>query len=63
MITDLQLIVFGVKYYGITDVVCRYAFTEGFSINANLNFWKRCGAVTLTRSCLLSDMVRHEVVV
>ena len=62
MITDLPLLVFGVKYDGITDVSCRYAFTEGFSINANLNCWKKCGAVPLTRSCLLSDIVHHEVV-
>ena len=37
MITDLPLLVFGVKYDGITDVSCRYDFTEGFSIDANLN--------------------------
>ena len=63
MITDLPLLVFGVKYDGITDVSCRYAFTEGFSINANLNFWNKCGSVPLTRSCLLYDMVHHEVLV
>ena len=52
VITDLPLLpllVFGGKYYGITDVACRDAFTEGFSIDANLNFWKKCGAVPLTR--------------
>ena len=37
MITDLPLLVFGVKYDGITDVSFRDAFTEGFSIDANLN--------------------------
>ena len=63
MVTDLLLLVFGGKYDCITDVACRYAFTEGFSIDANLNFWKKCGAVPLTRLCLLYDMVRHEVLV
>ena len=63
IITDLPLLVFGGKDYGITDVACRYAFTEGCIINANLNFWKKCGAVPLTISYLLSDMVHHEVVV
>ena len=63
MITDLQLLVFGVKDDDITNVACIYAFTEGFIINEKLNLWKKCGAVPLTRSCLLSDMVRHEVVV
>ena len=63
MINDLPLLVFEGKYHGITDVACRDAFTEGFSINENLNLWKKCGAVPLTRLCLLSDMVRHEEVV
>ena len=63
MITDLPLLVFGGKYDGITDVACRDTFTEGFSIDANLNFWKKYGAVPLTRQCLLYDMVRHEVLV
>ena len=63
MITDLPLLVFGVTDDGITNVACRDAFIEGFSIDANLNLWKKCGAVPLTRSCLFSDMVRHEVVV
>ena len=63
MITDLPLLVFGGKYDGITDVACRDNFTEGFSIDANLNFWMKCGAVPLTISCLLYDMVRNEVVV
>ena len=55
MIADLPLLVFGGKYYGITDVARIDAFTEGFSIDANLIFWKECGAVPLTRSCFLSD--------
>ena len=63
MITDIPIIVFVGKYYGITNVSCRDAFTEGFSIDANLNLWKKCGAVPLTILCLLSDIVRHEVVV
>ena len=63
MIAYLPLLVFGGKDDGITDAEKRYAFTEGFSIDAKLNFWKKCGAVPLTISCLLSDMVRHEVVV
>ena len=63
MITDIPFVLFGVKSYGITNVACRDAFTEGFNINSNLNCWKKCGAVPLTRLCLLSDMVRHEVVV
>ena len=63
MITDLPLLVFGGKYDGIADVACRDAFTEGFSIDANLNCWNKCGAIPLTRSCLLSDMASREVVV
>ena len=63
MITDLPLIVFVGKNYGIADVSCRDVFIEGFSIDANFNYWKKCGAVTLPRSCLLSDTVRHEVIV
>ena len=63
MITDLPLVVFGGKYDGITDVACINAFKEGFSIDANMNFWKKSGEVPLTILCLLSDMVRHEVVV
>ena len=63
MITDLPLLLFGDKYDGISEISCRDAFTEGFSIDANLDFWKKYGAVTLTRSCLLSGMVCHEVVV
>ena len=63
IITDLPLLVFGGRYDGITNVACRDAFTEGFSIDAKLNLWKKCGSVPLTRSCLLSDMVRHDVVV
>ena len=63
MITYIPLLVFGGKDDDITDVACRDAFTEGFSIDAKLNLWKNVGAVPLTRSCLLSDMVCHEVVV
>ena len=63
MITDLPLLVFGGKDDGITYVEYRDTFTEVFSIDANLNFWMKCGAVPLTISCLLSDMVCHEVVV
>ena len=63
MITDLPLLVFGGKYDGITDVAFIDDFTEGFSIDANLNLWKKCGAVPLTRLFLLYDMVHHEVVV
>ena len=54
MITDLPLLVFGVTDDGITNVACRDAFIEGFSIDANLNLWKKCGAVPLTRSCLFA---------
>ena len=38
MTTNLPLLFFGGKDDGITDVTCRDAFTEGFSIDANLNF-------------------------
>ena len=63
MITDLPLLVFGGKDDGITDLAYRDTLTEGFSIHTKLNFWKKCGSLLLTRLCLLSDMVRHEVVV
>ena len=63
MITDITLLVFGGTKDGITNVACRYVFTEGFSIDANFNFWKKCGAVPLTRFCLLSDMVLRKVVI
>ena len=63
MLTDLRLLSFGGKYDGITDVACIDAFTEGCSIDANFNFWKKCGAVPLTRLCWLSDMVLRTVVI
>ena len=63
MITDLPLLVYGGKDYGITNDECRDTFTEGFSIDGKLNFWKKRGAVPLTISCFLYDMVWHEVVV
>ena len=37
MLTDITLLLFGGKYDGTTDVACIDTFTEGFSIDENLN--------------------------
>ena len=34
-----------------------------FSVDANISCQKKCGAVPLTQSSLLSNQMRHEVVV
>lgn len=61
MITDLPLLVLGVKDEKSTDIECKDDFTKTCSVKDNLNCWKKCGAVPLTRSGFLSSMVCHEV--
>ena len=61
-ITDLPLLVFGGRDTS-TNVDIRDSFSSAFSVDANISCWKKCGAVPLTRSSLLSNQVRHEVVV
>ena len=56
---DLPLLVFGGQS---GDVTLRDAFTAGFSIERNLACWAKVGAAPLTRNCLASEQVRHEVV-
>ena len=58
--TDLPLLVFGGKCLR-TGVELQDAFSIAFSREANLNCWKKCGAVPLTRLPLLSKDIRHEV--
>jgi len=38
------------------------AFTASFSVESNLNVWKKVGAVPLTRACLSSPLVRYQAV-
>jgi len=59
-VTDIPLLVFGGECPK-TKVVLIDAFSEAFSVEANLGCWKKCGAVPLTRSPLLSKDVRREL--
>ena len=59
-VTDLPLLVFG-GTCSKTGVQLPDTFNSAFSVEANLACWKKCGAVPLTRSPLLSNNVRHEV--
>lgn len=59
---DLPLLVFGGED-DITKIKLQNTFDRAFCVDANLNCWKKCGAVPLTRRALLSDHVRHQVVV
>ena len=61
-IIDLPLLVFG-SIDNSTNVNIRDNFPSTFSVDTNISCWKKCGAVPLTRSSLLSNQVRHEVVV
>jgi hypothetical protein len=60
VVTDIPFLVFG-GTCGKCGVFLENAFQEAFSNEANLNVWKVCGAVPLTRSAMQSDKVRHEV--
>ena len=61
-VQDLPLLVFG-GIDDITQVTLQDSFDRAFSISANIKCWKKCGAVPVTRSALLADDVRHQVVV
>ncbi len=37
------------------------AFEKGFNVKSNKKSWKAVGAVPLTRNCMNSDLVRHEI--
>ena len=39
------------------------SFSYTFSVDANMSCWKKCGVIPLTKSSLLSNQVRHEVIV
>ena len=47
----------------LTNAVIRGSFSSVFSVDANISCWEKCGAVSLTQSSLLSNQVRHELVV
>ena len=57
-ITDLPLIVFGGEEEGLT---LHDAFSDAFSIKANLQCWAKVGTVLLTRRALSSKEVYHQV--
>ena len=59
-VTDLPLLVFGGTCQR-TGVQLMDTFNQAFSVETNLSSWKKCGAVPLTRSPLLSKNVRHEI--
>ena len=59
--TDLGLLVFGGQVDDSLELV--NAFEIAFSKEKNLHAWQFVGAVPLTRNCLDSDQVIHEIVV
>jgi hypothetical protein len=60
VVTDIPFLVFG-GTCAKCGAVLENAFQEAFDHDSNLNVWKVCGAVPLTRSAMQSDKVRHEV--
>jgi len=61
LITDLALLIFGGNDR-VTGIRIDNTFENSFSVARNLACWKKCGAVPLTRSPLLLQCVRREVV-
>jgi len=59
-VTDIPLLVFGGKCLS-TNVMLDDAFSQAFSVEANLGCWRKCGAVPLTRRPLLCKDVRREL--
>jgi DNA-binding transcriptional MerR regulator len=59
-ITDLPFLVFGGRCPK-TNIELQDAFSKAFSIRVNLDCWKKCGAVPLTRLPLQSKEVRREL--
>ena len=60
-ITDLTTLVFGVEEDN-NPLGLFNAFVLAFSVKKNLHAWRAVGACPLTRACLDSDKVRHELV-
>jgi hypothetical protein len=58
-VADIPLLIFGGKD---GDVELEDAFAKAFSVERNLAVWAKCGAVPLTRACLLDAKVAHQVV-
>ena len=61
-VQDLPLLVFG-GIDDVTKVTLEDSFEQAFSVCANLKCWRKCGAVPVTRSALLAEDVRHQVVI
>jgi hypothetical protein len=59
-ITDLPLIVFGGKCPK-TGIELRDSFSEAFSMARNLDCWRKCGAVPLTKAPIHSGQIRYQV--
>ena len=59
-VTDLPLLVFGGNCPRTGERLID-AFSDAFSVQSNLNCWKKCGAIPLTRSPMHSSSVRREV--
>ena len=59
-VTDIPLLVFG-GVCSRTNMTLIDAFSQAFSVEVNLGCWKKCGAVPLTQSPLLSKDVRCEL--
>ncbi len=60
---DLGLIMFGGKADDTepTSPMLENPFEKAFKRESNLKSWKAVGAVPLTRNCLNSPLVRHEI--
>lgn len=61
-VTDLPLLVFG-GTCPKTGIELIDSFGKAFSIESNVNCWKKCGAVPLTRNPVHSKGVRSEIAV
>ena len=59
-VTDLPLLVFGGKCEK-TGVLLDNSFALAFSVASNLNCWRKCGAVPLTRKPLELKDIRREI--
>ena len=61
-ISDLPQLVFSSEDSD-TDIVLQDSLSRDLSIKSNIDYWKKYSVVSLTRSCLLYNQVRHQVVV
>jgi hypothetical protein len=60
---DLGLLVYGGKADETepTSPTLENSFEKGFDVESNKKSWKKIGAVPLTRNCMNSPLVRHEI--